>query len=208
MIPSVYPIVGLLALLVVLAAIKLAPCLKAFRRGWFVVAAAVAILYAGDKPASWTFAFNLGLHDAGSSYDQTEGTLYARWTYDESVAGYAFRWAYSVNDGEYVQLPDAMVSDGSAVASIDAGPDDTVRVQCYPKYVPPIHVVTNGVYHMDGVMRSMDTTNSPAPKFVTPGITIYADLSDGSRQLLAPVTNSPPVPSSVITVQQPQNEGE
>lgn len=207
MIPAVYPLVGLAVLLAVLAAVMFAPYLKAFRRGWFLIAAVAAILYAGTKPPSWTFAFNLGLHDAGSTYDQTEGAIVARWTWDAPVAGYVFRWSYSVNGGDYIQLPDANVSDGSASAHIAAGPEDTVRVQCYPQYVPPIHVVTNGVYHLDGVMRSMDSTNSPAPKYVAPSICIYADLSDGSRHLLAPVTNAPPVPASVNSAT-PENQGE
>lgn len=207
MIPAVYPMAGLAVALAVLAAIKFAPYLKAFRRGWFLLAAVAAMLYAGTKPPSWTFAFNLGLHDAGSTYDQTEGAIVARWTWDDPVAGYAFRWSYSVNGGDYVQLPDAKVSDGVASAHVDAGPEDSVRVHCYPQYVPPIHVVTNGVYHLGGVMRSMDSTNSLAPKYVAPPICIYADLSDGSRHLLAPITNAPPVPVSVNSAK-PQNEGE
>ena len=50
MIPSVYPISCLIAALVILAAVLLAPCLRAFRRGWFVIAAALAVIWAGDKP--------------------------------------------------------------------------------------------------------------------------------------------------------------
>lgn len=50
MIPSVYPIACLIAALVILAAILLAPCLRAFRRGWFVLVAALAVIWAGDKP--------------------------------------------------------------------------------------------------------------------------------------------------------------
>ena len=50
MIPSVYPIVCLLAALVLLVAILLSPYLRAFRRGWFVLASVLAIIWAGDKP--------------------------------------------------------------------------------------------------------------------------------------------------------------
>lgn len=50
MIPSVYPISCLIAALVILAAVLLAPCLRAFRRGWFVLAAALAVIWAGNKP--------------------------------------------------------------------------------------------------------------------------------------------------------------
>lgn len=50
MIPSAYPVACLLAALVLLAAVLLAPCLRAFRRCWFVIAAALAVIWAGDKP--------------------------------------------------------------------------------------------------------------------------------------------------------------
>lgn len=50
MIPSAYPVVGLVAVLVLIAAVILAPCLRAFRRAWFVIAAALAVIWAGDKP--------------------------------------------------------------------------------------------------------------------------------------------------------------
>lgn len=50
MIPSVYPIVCLVVVLVLLAAVLLAPCLRAFRRGWFIIASALAVIWAGDKP--------------------------------------------------------------------------------------------------------------------------------------------------------------
>ena len=50
MIPSSYAIVGLLVCLAALAAVILAPACRAFRRAWFLVAAVIAILYAGDKP--------------------------------------------------------------------------------------------------------------------------------------------------------------
>ena len=50
MIPSAYPISALLVTLVLLAAVLLAPCLRAFRRGWFILASALAVIWAGDKP--------------------------------------------------------------------------------------------------------------------------------------------------------------
>ena len=49
MVPAFYLIVGF-ACLAVLAAIVLAPALRAFRKLWFAVAAAACILWAGDKP--------------------------------------------------------------------------------------------------------------------------------------------------------------
>lgn len=193
MIPSVYPIVGLLVLLAVLAAVLLAPCLRAFRNGWFAAAAVAAVLYAGTKP-NWTVSFNLGLHDASSVIDTAEGVVIAKWTWDAPVAGHTFRWSYSVNGGDYVQLPDAKVSDGTATAVIPATPDDQVKIMCYALYVPPVIVRTNGVYHLDGVMRTMGPTNAASPSFVTPPIYIYADLSE--PVVIAPPTNKPPTPVS------------
>ena len=108
-------------------------------------------------------------------------------------------------------LPDANVSDGHAVCPIPVPEGmefDAFTVTCYTEYVKPTHVVTNGVYHLDGVMRSIDSTNSPIPKYVTTGISIYANREDGSQLQLAPVTNAPPRPSSLVNLQEPQNEGE
>ena len=123
MIPSVYPLVGALACLALLAAIALAPCLKAFRRGWFLVATVASVLWAGTKPEppAQVFSFNLGLHDAGSTYDATEGAAVARWTWDAPVAGYVFRGQYRINGGAWVQLPDYAVTDGTAVYEGEAG---------------------------------------------------------------------------------------
>lgn len=193
MIPSVYPIIGLLVSLAVLSAVLLAPYLRAFRRGWFAVAAVAAILYAGTKP-NWTISFNLGLHDAETVIDSAEGVVIAKWTYDAPVAGHTFRWSYSVNGGDYIQLPDARVSDETATAVIPATPDDKVKIMCYALYVPPVIVRTNGVYHLDGVMRTMGPTNAASPTFVTPQIYIYADLSN--PVVIAPPTNEPPMPVS------------
>lgn len=52
---------------------------------------------------------------------------------------------------------------------------DAVNKECYiwTEYVPPDIVHTNGVYHLDGVMRAMD--DATERKFVTPGITIEKD---------------------------------
>ena len=195
MIPSVYPLVGVLACLAILAAIALAPCLKAFRRGWFLVATVAAVLWAGTKPEppARVFTFSLGLHDAGSTYDETEGAAVARWTYDAPVAGYAFRWQYRINGGPWVQLPDYAVTDETAVAAIPAEPGDEVRIQCYPQFIAPPHVITNGVYHLNGVSRSIEDDGSGDPKFVPFTIPIYADLSDGEEIPLTP-TNRPPAP--------------
>ena len=181
-----------------------------------VVGIAVSVLYGGIG-SGWSFTFipETGIYDAGSFVDTETSTIYAIWNYEPYVASYKFKWffkfKYGGEESDPIQLPDANVSDGSAVCPLPVPEGmelESFTVTCYTEYVKPTHVVTNGVYHLDGVMRSIDSTNSSMPKYVTPGITIYADLSDGSQLQLAPVTNAPPRPSSLVNLQAPQNEGE
>lgn len=67
MIPSTYPIVCLIVAIVLLAAIVLAPCLRAFRRCWFILAAALAIIWAGDKPTPPSAAVKIAIVDTTAS---------------------------------------------------------------------------------------------------------------------------------------------
>lgn len=181
-----------------------------------VVGFAVSVLYGGIG-SGWGFTFipETGIYDAGSFVDTETSTIYAIWNYDPYVASYKFKWffkfKYGGEESDPIQLPDANVSDGSAVCPIPVSEGmefDAFTVTCYTEYVKPTLVVTNGVYHLDGVMRSIDSTNSPMPNYVTPGITIYVDLSDGSQLQLAPIEGEVPVLSSTLSVQQNQNEGE
>lgn len=181
-----------------------------------VVGVAVCTLYGGIG-RGWGFVFipNTGIYDCGSFVDTETSTVYAIWSYEPYMASYKFKWffkfKYDGEESEPIQLPDANVSDGHAVCPIPVPEGmelEPFTVTCYTEYVRPVHVVTNGVYHIDGVMRSIDSTNSPMPKYVTPGVTIYADLSDGSQLQLAPVEGEAPVPSSSLSVQQNPNEGE
>lgn len=195
MIPAVYPLVGLAACLLVLAALALAPYLKAFRSEWFVVATIIATAYGGTK---WRFTFENGVHDDGSYC--TNDLIHASWTYQPAYADYTFRWAcrdmtftneVGVIIDEWHFLPDALVSDGSAEATVQNATN--MEIICYAQYVPPPHVVTNGVYHMEGVSRSLSTTNSPAPDFVTWGMRVEVVLPNGSIMVITP-TNRPPEP--------------
>ena len=58
-------------------------------------------------------------------------------------------------------------------------PDDeewkALTITCYADYVAPPVVTTNGVYHLPGVMRSINDVESSNPRYVTPGITIEID---------------------------------
>lgn len=175
------------------------------------VAGIVASMLYGGISNGYDFRFinSTGVYDAGSWIDAKTGEVHAFWTHDEWVSGYKLKWFYTYKYDHYdlgpFQLPDANVSACHAEFTLPTYGDDwkSVVITCYTEYVPPIHVVTNGVYHLDGIMRSIDSTNAPLPKYVTPGITIRA-----GDHILAPITNSPPVPSSVNTLQTNQNQGE
>ena len=190
MIPAIYPLIGLGLMAVALAAIALAPYCREFRRVWFALAAVAAILYAGTKP-SLNVNFALGLKRGNVDYDATEHVLTVEWSYTVAVADSVFRWKYQINDGEWIDLPDGMVRDGRAVAAIVIEDGDRLNVQCYAVYVAPVQVVTNGVYHLNGVMRSINSVTSSNPDYVTPGVPIIvADLT------LTP-TNKPNIPDNL-----------
>ena len=175
------------------------------RVGGFVALAAIVALVAwGGVGSGWSINFiqNCGLTDAGSTVDQNTGVVEARWTYSPLVAGYDFKWYYTLKyaNGEGskgpFQLPDAKVSDGHATAIIPESGYSALTITCYTCYVPPVQVVTNGVYHVNGVMRSMnDAPESPTPKFVTPGVKIQTD----GGVYLTP-TNEPPETAIINTL--------
>lgn len=181
----------------------------------FSAASLMLALYAGVSD-NWDFVFpaETGIYDAGSWIDEETGEIHAFWDYEPWASSYKMKWFYTYkyggeSRGPY-ELPDVDVTRCHAEYTLPTAGDDweSVIVTCYTEYVRPIHVVTNGVYHVDGVMRSIDSTNSPMPKYVTPGISILADLSDETELFLAPVTNAAPVPASAMSSPQNPNEGE
>ena len=157
------------------------------------------IAYGSTKPTPdhlWRFQFENGLHDMGSYC--TNDVIHAEWDYAPVLDGYALRATYrdltitnevGVCIDAWHYLENADVSDMVAEWFV---PDATnMEVVCYVLYVPPVHVVTNGVYHVSGVMRTLATTNSAAPSYVTPGIRVYALDDEGEANVLTP-TNEPP----------------
>lgn len=159
------------------------------------------VIFAGTKPIAhlWRFTFANGVHDLGSYC--TNDTIHAMWDYAPAYEGYALRCAVRdltftnevgvcIDDWHY--LEDAAVADMVAEWYV---PDATnYEVTCYAQYVQPQHVVTNGAYHVGGIMRSLAQTNEDdyaSADFVTPGITIQANLDDGGELTLTP-TNEPP----------------
>ena len=156
------------------------------------------VLYAGTKPIAhlWRFTFANGVHDLGSYC--TNDTIHAEWDYAHAYEGYALRCAVrdltitnevGVCIDEWHYLEDAAVADMVAEWYV---PDATnYEVTCYAQYVQPQHVVTNGVYHVGGVMRTLATTNSASPAFVTPGVSIYARIDGGEEIELNPNEEPP-----------------
>lgn len=204
---TLIPLVGLVLSVAALAAIAFAPYLRAFRRWWFVVACVIATAYGGGK---WRFSFSNGVANAGSY--ATNDLAHASWSYNPAYGIYTFRWAYrdltltnevGVCIDEWHYLPDALVSDGMAEATVPGATN--MEYTCYAQYIPPPAVVTNGVYHLEGISRSMATTNSPMPDFVPWGTRVEIVLPDGSIKVITP-TNAPPQPPLQSLNQENQNE--
>lgn len=212
MIPWQIPAIGLAVCLVVLVAIALAPAAKAFRMWWFAIASIILTIYAGTKPQQhlWSFEFQNGVHDAGSYC--TNDLVHAEWTYIQVYAQYTLKAKYrdltitnevGVCIDAWHDLEDAVVAMQSAEWIV---PNATnMSIVCYAEYVPPQHVVTNGVYHMEGVSRSMATTNSPAPDYVTWGTRVEVVLPNGAIKVITP-TNRPPEPILLMNNQGETNE--
>ena len=166
--------------------------------------------YGGSKPTPshlWRFEYANGVADNGSYC--TNDLICARWTYSLAAMGHTLRAAYqdlTVTNaaGQCVdplhQLPDAMVRDASHVWEVANATN--MRVVAYAAYVPPPVVHTNGVYHLDGVMPSMDETSG---KYVTPGVKIRMNLETGESLIVTP-TNAPPSASALPSANQEENQ--
>lgn len=185
--------------------------------GTALVAATCWAVVHGGIGVSCQFSFppDTGIWDAGSYVDRGTSTLHARWGYLPAVAGYRFRWCYSYKYGQEergpFQLPDADVSDQAADHALQI-PDgeewESVVVTCYTQYVRPPQVVTNGVYHVDGVVRTTATTNSPCPRYVTAGLTIYATVDGGGTEALTPTGGAAESLLGALSEELPDNDNE
>lgn len=164
---------------------------------FFALAATLAmILYGGTKPEGnvWRFIYANGLTDNGSTCEGNE--IRAKWTVSAALLldGYVLKAQYQDATmtnavGEIVDtwhaLEDGQVSDLHKTWIV---PNATnMHVAVWAEYVEPVYVHTNGVYHLNGVQREMGGTQ----KYVTPGITIYANVEDGERKTLTPDMEKP-----------------
>ena len=166
-----------------------------------IVGAVVFLLYAGVS-ADYDFRFmpGSGIYDAGSWIDYETGEIHALWNFEPYVSFHKMKWFYTYKYGRVekgpFELPEVDVSLCHAEYILPTAGElwESVVVTCYTEYVPHVHVVTNGTYHVYGIMRSMSQTNEDeyaSADFITPGITVLATLGDGCELTLTP-TNEPP----------------
>ena len=195
MIPAIYPMIVLAVVLAILFAMLVSPYLKSIKNpiAWVVIILITA--YAGTKPPGarhlWKFVYQNGVYDNGSYC--TNDQIFASWTYDSAAEENVIRAAYQdltvTNElgdcsDTLHQLPDCLVSDGSHLWSVEGATN--MRIVVYSTYVAPPVVNTNGVYHLNGVMRPMNDSQ----KYVTPGVEIRAVVEDiESTETLTPTNN-------------------
>ena len=176
---------SLLGLLVV----ALAPALPKIKRLWFLslVVAGLAFGVISNR-VGFQIVTETGIYDAGSFFDYSSNTAHVRWGYQPYVKGSRFRWFYKYKYGSDemgpYELPSCPVEDCAADYQLQIPEGQSwksVIFTCYAEYVAPPVVTTNGVYHLSGVMRTMDGSQ----RYVTPLVTIEVD-----GEILTP-TNSP-----------------
>ena len=194
MIPAWPFLVGLCISLSALLIVFTAPALPFMRKWWFILACVGGIIYGGiGKGSGFRFVAETGIFDAGSYIDYPNNTIHAVWGYQPYVSGSKFKWFYSYKYGSENKgpfpLPDAAVENCHAQYTFNISEGEECRdmvITCYTEYVAPPTVVTNGVYHLSGVMRAMGDTDSTEPKYVTPRIEIRATIESGEDVILTP----------------------
>ncbi|MBR2983558.1 MAG: hypothetical protein IKC80_10080 [Kiritimatiellae bacterium] len=194
MIPTAPILVCLALALLGLFMILSAPALRMLRRGWFfsLVVAGLAFGVISDR-VGFHIMTETGIYDAGSFFDYSSNTAHVRWGYQPYVKGSRFRWFYKYKYGSDemgpYELPSCPVEDCAADFKLEVPEGQewkSVIFIGYAEYVAPPVVTTNGVYHLSGVMRTMDGSQ----RYVTPLVEIVVNLEDGSTQTLTP-TNTP-----------------
>jgi hypothetical protein len=193
MFPAAPFIICLACSLLALVMVAARGALPFVRKAWFVIAAGVGILFGGiGSGAGFRFVAETGIFDAGSYVDYSSNTIHAHWGYHPQAAASTFKWFYTYKYGNGktkgpFQLPDAKVSDCAASYKMPIPEGEewkTLTITCYADFVAPPVVTTNGVYHLPGVMRSINDVDSANPRYVTPGITIEID-----GRVLTPTNN-------------------
>lgn len=198
MIPSVYPLFGLGVCLLIGLSAGLCPYLKRVR-GLVVLLGISMTFYCGSK--GWHFSFDNKVKDNGSYC--TNDLIVAKWTFETEVMECLLKAQYRNTTitnatGEITdpwhELPSAMVRDSEKTWVVEQATN--MEVVCWADWIKPEPVTTNGVYHMRGVQRSMDSNPST---YVTPGIHIVAHLEDVKRTDILTPTNPPPSKVEPVT---------
>lgn len=160
---------------------------KARHGGFLLLLAIVATLYGGSKPPSvpsMKVTTDIPFIRLISSQATTDDVVLS-WKYDTQVLDDKLhidvRPKGSESDDDWVSYFVGNVwglesgANDNCVGTWAGTIPDAVNKECYIwcEYVPPPIVHTNGVFHLDGVMRAMD--DETESKFVTPGIMIDVD---------------------------------
>lgn len=159
----------------------------------------VMIAHGGTKHVpTWRFVFSRPLLDAGSYCAGNE--IHAKWRVSDEARFYVFKWSYrdrtlkdatgaSIADSWH-PLPDSICNMLEAVATVPNA--ENMEVCCWAVMPVGPQVVTNGVYHLNGIYQSMDDVRG---KFVAPGVPIY-----GEEKRLNPLPKIEPIiiPSELI----------
>lgn len=149
------------------------------RHPGLVILLGVMIAHGGTKPPlpshAWRFDFSAPLLDNGSTCSGDE--IHAKWTVSEEARFYIFKWSYrdrTLKDAlgtpivdSWHPLPDSICNMLEAVATVPNA--ENMEVCCWAVLPVGPQVVTNGVYHLNGVYKSMDDTKG---KYVAPGVPI------------------------------------
>lgn len=139
----------------------------------------VMIGYGGTKPQppshTWRFDFSAPLRDNGSTCSGDE--IHAKWKVSDEARFYIFKWSYrdrTLKDATgapivdaWHPLPDSVCNLLEARATVPNA--ENMEVCCWAVLPVGPQVVTNGVYHLNGVYKSMDDTKG---KYVAPGVPI------------------------------------
>lgn len=148
MIPAEPFVIGAIVCAILLAAVLLTPCLRAFRRiGWAVFAVGM-ILYGGGKSR---FTFTDGIRSASPTYS-TNDQVVITWQRDTSggifvpltAAVYIDYRPNTVTNAEWGLLAQATVGDWSWTGTLPDATNYDFNVWAY--YIPPEPVHTNGVW--------------------------------------------------------------
>lgn len=175
--------------------------------GLFVLAA-FAIAKSGTESQmpeghNWRFTFSLPLRNNGSTCYGDE--IHAKWSVSDEARFYIFKWSYrdtTLKDAigtpivdAWHPLPDSICNMLEATATVPNA--ENMEVCCWAVLPVGPQVVTNGVYHLNGVYKSMDDTKG---KYVAPGVPIRSET-----RRLNPLPTMPFVIPSELIEQLNQN---